>query len=132
MLILLIGSGTLALYQVMALEDQLDEVTGAIDHMDGKVKWAQYEKDKFFAMAKDVLRLAPKDPNAEQVVVDFKIRQLQAAQPVLMDLSMPSAPPTPTPNAAPEQPAAATNSAPIQPSQATNAASGHLPSLAPQ
>jgi hypothetical protein len=121
----------------MALEDQLDEVTRAVDHMDGRVKWAQYEKAKFFSMAKDVLRLAPKDPNAEQIVVDFKIRQLQAALPVLMDLTTPSTPATTNAapdmtNAAPAQPAAATNSAPVQPSQATNAAPGHLPSPTPQ
>ena len=113
----------------MVMEDQLDEVTLAVDHMDGKVKRAQYEKAKFFSMAKEVLRLAPKDPNAEQIVVDFKLRQLQAAQPVLMDLTVPSAPATT--NAAPAQPAAATNAAPIQPSQATNAAPGHLPSPTP-
>jgi hypothetical protein len=127
----------------MVMEDQLDEVTLAVDHMDGKVKRAQYEKAKFFSMAKEVLRLAPKDPNAEQIVVDFKLRQLQAAQPVLMDLTVPSAPATTnaapattnaapaTTNAAPAQPAAATNAAPIQPSQATNAAPGHLPSPTP-
>jgi len=129
MLIFLAGSGTLAVYQVMALEDQLDEVTQAVDHMDGKVKWAQYEKAKFFSMAKDVLRLAPKDPNAEKIVVAFKIRQLQTQLPVLMDLTTPSAPATT--NAVPAQPAAATNSAPVEPSQATNAAPGHLPSPTP-
>jgi len=125
MLILLIGSGTLALYQVMALEDRLDEVTRAVDHMDGRVKRAQYEKAKFFSMARDLLRLAPKDPNAEQIVVAFKIRQLQAAQPVLMDLTTPSAPATT--NAAPAQPVAATNSAPVQASETTNAAPFVLP-----
>jgi TolA-binding protein len=129
MLVFLVGSGTLAVYQVMVLEDQLDEVTQAIDHMDGKIKRAQYEKAKFFSMAKEVLRLAPKDPNAEQIVVDFKIRQLQAAQPVLMDLTTPSAPART--NAAPAQPAAVTNSGPVQPSPATNAAPEHLPGPTP-
>ena len=91
------------------MEDQLDEVTRAVDKMDASVKHAQYEKAKFYALAKDVLRLAPKDTNAEQIVVDFKLRQLQAAQPALMDLTTPSAPAT-------------TNAAPVEPSQATNAA----------
>jgi hypothetical protein len=140
MLVLLLGSGTFAVYQVMVLEDRLDEVTRAVDHMDGQVKHAQYEKAKFFSMAKEVLRLAPKDPNAEQIVVDFKIRQLQAAQPVLMDLTTPSFPATtnaapaqlaPATNSATVQPSQATNAAPIQPSQATNAAPGHLPSPTP-
>jgi len=129
MLVFLVGSGTLAIYEVMALEDQLDEVTRAIDHIDGGVKLAQHEKAVYFTMAKDVLRLAPKDPNAEQIVVDFKIRKLQAAQPVLMDLTVPSAPATT--NAAPAQPAATTNSGPVQPSPATNAAPEHLPSPTP-
>ena len=129
MLVLLVGSGTFAVYQVMVLEDQLDEATRAVDQIDMKVKRAQYEKAKFFSMAKDVLRLAPKDPNDEQIVIDFKIRELQAAQPVLMNLSTPSAPATT--NAAPAQPAAATNAAPVQPSHATNAAPGHLPGPTP-
>ena len=130
MLVLLLGSGTFAIYQVMTLEDQLDEVTRAVDQMDGKVKRAQYEKAKFFAMTKDVLLLAPKDPNAEQIVVDFKLRELQAAQPSLLDLTTPSIPPTM--NAPAAQPAAATISVPAQPSQAANAAPGHSPGSIPR
>jgi len=117
MLVLLFGTGTLAIYQVMALEDQLDSVTRAVDQMDVKVKHAQYEKAKFYALARDVLRLAPKDPNAEQVASDFKLQQLQAAQPALMALSTSSA----ATNAAPAQPAATTNSAPAPSPEATNA-----------
>ena len=109
MLVFLFGSGALALYQVMALEDKLDEVTRAVDQMDEKVKLAQHEKAMFYTLARDVLRLAPKDPNAEQVVVEFKLRQLQAAQPALMALSTP---PTAT-NDAPAQPLASTNAAPL-------------------
>jgi len=123
MLILLLGYGTLAIYQVMAMEDQLDEVTRAIDQMDGKVKRAQYEKGKFYAMARDVLRLAAKDPNADQVAVHFKLRQLQAVQPALMSLSAEPAPGTDT--AAP--PTAVTNAAPVAPSGATNAAPAEAP-----
>ena len=115
MLIFLIGAGSLALYQVMAMEDQLDEVTQAIDKMDGKVKRAQYERAKFYAIVRDVLNLAPKDPNAQQVVTDFKLRQLQAAQPALMALS--SGPPPPP---ALIQPDGSTNAAPAQPFPATN------------
>ena len=111
------------MYQVITIEDQLDEVTRAVDQMDSRVKHAEYEKAKFFSIAKDILRLAPKDPNAEQIVVDLKLRKLQAAQPVLMALSAPSMAPTlATTNAAPARANAATNSAPAQPSQATNAA----------
>jgi len=124
MFVLLLGSGIFTIYHIMALEDQLDEATRAIDKMDGKVKWAQYEQTKFYSLAKDVLRLAPKDPNAEKVAADFKLRELQAAKPVLMDLKESPA----VTNAAPVAPANATNSAPAQPSQATNAAPSHPPS----
>jgi len=120
MLILLLGSGTSVVYQVMTLEDRLDEVTRTVDQVDGKVKWAQYEKAKLFAMAKDVLLLAPKDPNAEQIVVEFKLRQLQAAQPGLMDLTSPSTPATTDATLA--QPNAVTNSASKLPSETTNTA----------
>ncbi len=117
MLIFLVGAGSLALYQVMAMEDQLDEITQSIDKMDGKVKRAQYEKAKFYAIARDVLSLAPKDPNAEQVAVDFKLRQLQAAQPALMSLNAATpAPPTLV------QPTGYTNSAPAPAPPSTNAA----------
>jgi hypothetical protein len=129
MLIFLFGSGTLALYQVMAMEDQLDAVTQAVDQMDGKVKRAQYEKAKFYALAKDVLRLAPKDPNAAQVAAYYKFKELQAAQPALMDLSAPPDAAMATTSAAQAQLTAATNSAPVLPSQATNAAP--LPSPSP-
>jgi TolA-binding protein len=126
MLVLLFGLGTLTLYQVMVLEDQLDEVTRAVDKMDGKVKLAQHEKAMFYALARDVLRMAPKDPNAEQIVIAFKLRQLQAAQPALMALANPSAPEGT--NAVPAQPTAATNSAPVRPSETTNAAPLNPPS----
>jgi hypothetical protein len=125
LLILLIGSGAFALYQVIAMQDQLDEATYAIDQMDGKVKRAQYEKAKFYAIANDVLRLAPKDANADQVAVYFNLRQLQAAQPELLSSSAPSD--MAVANAAPGQPAAATNFAPAQPSQATNVAPAPSP-----
>ncbi len=113
MLVFLFGSGTFAIYQVLNIEDQLDEVTRAVDHMDEKVKHAQYEKAKFFSMARDVLRLASKDPKAQEIAVEFKLRQLQAAQPVLMDLSEPP-PPVPTDAASAQRAAAMTNSAPIR------------------
>jgi hypothetical protein len=93
MFVLIAALGTQAFYQVMALEDQLDEVTRAVDKLDPKVKAAQHDKTLFFALARDVLNLAPKDPNAEQIVVDFKIRQLKAYLPTLFEL----APPTPSP-----------------------------------
>jgi hypothetical protein len=120
MLIFLVGSGALALYQVMAMQDQMDEANHAMDQMDGKIKRAAYEKAKFYAIAGDVLRLAPKDPNADQVAAYFKLQQLQAAQPELMSPDVPLN--MAATSAAPEQPAAPTNLPPVQPPQATNAA----------
>ena len=93
MFVLIAALGTQAVYQVMGQEDQLDEVTRAVDKLDPKVKAAQHDKTLFYALARDVLNLAPKDSNAEQIVVDFKIRQLKAYQPTLFEL----APPTPSP-----------------------------------
>jgi len=125
MLILLFGSGTLALYQVMYMEDQLDQLTQAVDKMDGKVKRAQYEKAKFYGMVRDVLSLAPKDPNADKVVVYFKLRELQAAQPELLTPN--SSWDMPTTNGASAQPAATTNTAPVTPAPSTNASSAQAP-----
>jgi hypothetical protein len=125
MLIFLFGAGALAIYQVMALEDQLDSVTRAVDKMDGNVKHAQHEKNMYYGLARDVLRLAPKDPNAEQIVVDFKIRQLAASQPALMALNPPTD--TAATNAAPAQPTAVTNSAPERPLDLTNPAPQNSP-----
>jgi hypothetical protein len=119
-LVLLVGMGLHALYQVSAQEDQLDEITRAIDKIDANVKAAQHDKALFYALARDVMNLAPKDPNAEQIVVDFKIQKLKALQPTLFELAPPPpAPDTPTSNVA--NPGADTT--PAQPTE--------LPSLAP-
>jgi len=130
LLIFLLGSGTFTVYQVMTMEDQLDEVTRAVDGMDMKVKRAEYEKAKFFGMARDILRLAAKDPNAEQIANDFKLHQLQAAQPVLMALSTPSTL-APT-NAVPAQATPPPNFAPMQPAQLINAPAVRPPSPTPK
>jgi TolA-binding protein len=119
MLIFLVGAGSLAFYQILTMEDRLEDMTQTVDQMDVKVKRAQYEKGKFFAIARDVLRLVPKDPKAERVAADFKLQQLQTEAPELLALSTT---PDTTTNGAPAQPAAATNSAPVQPSEATNTA----------
>ena len=118
MLIVLLGLGTLEVYHVMALEALLDDTTRAADLMDGKFKRAQYEKAKFDAVAEDLLSLAPKDPNAEQIVAHFKLRQLHPADSALAVQRSQSG--LALTNAAPALPAAASNSAPFAPSQATN------------
>jgi hypothetical protein len=120
MLVLILGFGTFEVYQVMTMEDQLDDITQTVDQMDGKVKHAQNEKAKFYSLAKAVLLLAPKNPNAEQIATYYKFKELQAAQPELM--AQTTSPDSDMTNAAPEQPIAVTNSAPVVPSEATNAA----------
>jgi hypothetical protein len=124
MLIFLLGAGSLALYQVMTLEDRWDEVTQTIDKLDPQVKRGQYEKAKFYAIAREVLRLAPKDPNADQVAVYFKLRQLQEAQPELMSLNTATDAATDTStNALPAPPTVLTNAT----SAVTNAAPTQTP-----
>jgi len=120
MLVLILGFGTFEVYQVMTMEDQLDEVTQAVDQMDGKVKHAQNERAKFYSLAKAVLLLAPQDPNAEQIAIYYKFKELQDAQPELM--AQTTSPDSGLTNATSAQPAATTNSAPLVPSEATNAA----------
>jgi hypothetical protein len=121
MLILLLGSGALSSYQVLSMEEQLDQMTETIDKYDGKVKVAQYEKDKFYHMARAVLRLAPKDANANQVATLFNLRELQRDQPDLMNANDPSDLAGVT-NIAPTEAAPLTNSTLAPTSLSTNAA----------
>jgi len=93
MLILLVGAGSLALYQVQSLEDRLGEITSAVDKIDPKVRQTQHDKALFYALGRDVLNMAPKDPNAEQIVTDFHLRELKAIQPTLFDAPSPKATP---------------------------------------
>jgi hypothetical protein len=95
--------------------------------MDPKVKLAQYERSKFYMMASDVLRLAPRDPNADQVATLFGLRQLQADKPELMNANAPSDLPT---TSALDESTAATNAAPVDSSSATNAAPVHAAAAA--
>jgi len=87
MFILLLGMGARECYQMISMENQLDEVTQKVDQMDPRVKLTEYERSKFYMMAADVLRLAPKDPNADQIAVLFGLRKLQEDKPELMNAS---------------------------------------------
>jgi len=89
-LIYLIGAGILAFYQMQNLEDQLAQTTSAADKLDLKVRLAQYEKAKFYALARDLLRIAPKHPAAAKIVSTTGIRNLAQIQPALMSLNLPS------------------------------------------
>jgi TolA-binding protein len=119
MLVLLLGIGSFAVYQVFALEDQLDSVTRAIDQMDTPVKQAQYERGKFYALAHDILNLAPQDSNAQQLVTEFGLQKLEPAQPDLM-----------TSTISPDQAHTSTTAAPLLSATPTNAAPTTIPSPA--
>jgi hypothetical protein len=110
-LIYFISVVILAFYQVESLESQLAEVTNAYDQLDPQVKESEYEKAKFYAVARDLLRMAPKHPAADKIVTETGIRRLAQVQPVLMSL---------------DQPVGFTNTAPTQP-----AAPGHAPAPSP-
>ncbi|MEI9998311.1 MAG: hypothetical protein WDO13_03655 [Verrucomicrobiota bacterium] len=108
MLIFLLGAGSLATYNVMSLEDQLQQVTSAVDKLDPKVRHADYERDKFYALARDLIRIAPTDPTAEQIVDQVGLRRLEKVQPQRMSLNSPPG----FTNDAPADPAAAPGAAP--------------------
>ena len=107
-LVFLLGAVTLEFYQVESLEDQFDEESKTLDGLDAKVKHAEYEKAKFFALARDLVRLAPDHPTAQQIVDETGIRHLQEKFPALMSLNNP----TGFTNAAPDAPSAAGQTAP--------------------
>jgi hypothetical protein len=99
-LIYLVGAGALSFYHVMSLETQYEEVARAIDKLDPQVKHAEYNKNKFFAFARDLVRMAPTNASAAQIVKDTGLRGLQEKFPMLMSLDLPSgftnaAPPNP-------------------------------------
>jgi hypothetical protein len=87
MFILLLGMGARECYQTISMENQLDEVTQKVDLLEPKVKLTEYERTKFYMMAADVLRLAPRDANADQIAVLFGLRKLQQDKPELMNAS---------------------------------------------
>lgn len=120
-LILILGSGALSTYQVLSMEEQLDQMTQTVDKYDTKVKAAQYEKDKFYRMARAVMRLSATDPNANEVATLFNLRELQRDQPDLMNASDPSDLASDT-NGAPAVEPPPTNAAPMPSSLSTNAA----------
>jgi hypothetical protein len=100
-LIYLAGAGSLSFYHVMSLETQYEEVASAIDKLDPQVKHAEYEQAKFFSFARDLVRMAPTNASAEQIVKQTGLRGLQEKFPVLMSLN--------------DHPAGFTNVAPVNP-----------------
>jgi len=76
-LVLIIGMLISAGYQVVAMQQQVDALKQEAEQaqVDTKFKQAQYQKAKLYKLASDVLQLAPTDPNAKQIVTDYKIEQ---------------------------------------------------------
>ena len=102
------------------MEDRWDAISQNIDSMDTQVKRGQYEKAKFFAIARDILLLAPTDPDANDVAVYFKLKELQRAQPELLALG--TATDIPLTSATTQGALGLTNAAPVQLTPATNLA----------
>lgn len=110
-LILILALNTFMIYQIGSLKYQLTKVTQAIEQVEGPFERAQHAKAEFLSLAKDVLRLAPKDPNAQQIVTAFKLQQFKAAH------ENTSEEPASAPHSAWEQKSAtaSTNIAPVVP-----------------
>jgi hypothetical protein len=130
MFVYLLGAGIFAGYQVMALEDQLDEVTRGIDQMDAKVVRAKYEKAKFYAIAGDIVRLSATDSNAEEVATHFKLHELQSAQPILMSTTTAPLAPIATRTSA-SGTDSSTNASPLTPVETPSSGPLPAPNAAP-
>jgi hypothetical protein len=76
-LILILGSISYSGYEVIALLEQRIAVSQAIEQMDSKVRYAEYEHAKLEAVAQDILNLASTDKNAAQIVTEYKIARIE-------------------------------------------------------
>ena len=76
-MILILGLGAHAVYQVLAMQDRLASITHAVHEMDPKVRQARYEQARLQGLAGDVLKLAPTDANAARLVEEFQIHPTQ-------------------------------------------------------
>jgi hypothetical protein len=77
---LILSSITYSIYQIMDSKEQLTELARSVNRLDPQVEQARYEKEKLYGLATDILRLAPTDTNAAQIVAQYKIRQTPSAQ----------------------------------------------------
>ncbi len=115
-LVFFVGFGAYTFSQIWDLEDQIDSVNGAIDKMTPKIERAGYEKNKFYTLAKDILRLAPQDAMAQQIATELNLDKLRQTDPLLSDNpsrtnnTANAVPPAPAPGSTN---AASTNTAPL-------------------
>jgi len=76
-LILILGSISYSGYEVIALLEQRIAVSQAIEQMDPKIRYAEYEHAKLEALARDILSLASTNKNAAQIVTEYKITRVK-------------------------------------------------------
>jgi hypothetical protein len=62
-------------YQIVSLQGQLTSMQLAAVQLEPKLKAAQFQKEKLYKLAADVLALAPTDPAAKQITTQFGIEQ---------------------------------------------------------
>jgi hypothetical protein len=77
-LILMVAFGWLVGYQVVLLEDTLDQTTKAVDKLDAQVKTAKHHKAMFYGLARDLLAISDSDPNAEAIAKEYKLHEMKA------------------------------------------------------
>jgi hypothetical protein len=80
LLILIAGSITYSICQISDGEDQLADLTRAVNQLAPEVKQSNYERDKLYNLAGDILRLSQSDRNAAQIVAEYKIRGTSLTQ----------------------------------------------------
>jgi hypothetical protein len=79
-LILIVGSIAFSISQLIDSDRQLADLSRSLERIHPQLQSAEYQEFKLHALATDVLRLAPADPVAEQLVVRYKIRSLRAPE----------------------------------------------------
>ncbi len=83
LLILIAGSIAYSICQINDGEVQLTDLTNAVDQLVPAVKQSNYERDKLYNLAGDILRLSQSDQNAAQIVAEYKLRRTSPTQAAL-------------------------------------------------
>ncbi len=78
--VLIAGSITYSICQINDGEDQLTDLTHAVNQLAPEVKQSNYERDKLYNLAGDILRLSQSDQNAAQIVAEYKLRRTSFTQ----------------------------------------------------
>lgn len=75
-LIFMIATCVSAAYQIALMQDQLHAMRRAAAEQEPKVRQAQYEKDKLYRLAGDIMDLSATDPLAQQIVTEHNIQRI--------------------------------------------------------